>query len=104
MAHLYPEQYVTLQENNLYPSDKRQKTRIVTKRYPAIIPFRMDKRNAHMNYLVNHRYQRAEHRANMMPNPGSPKDVNKYIDTFRTDGMDGGKISLNGKRRDQFEG
>lgn len=87
IAERDPEQYVTCMPNDTFPRDKRGRTRYVTKKDPIYVSFTKEMRYAHVNAVGDHRYHRAEHRANRVPNPGAPIGVNEYIQQCNDSGM-----------------
>lgn len=87
MVDLNPEQYVSLLANDLYPRGKRQGTMFETERDPIMVQFAKDMRYDNLNGIVDHRYHRVEHRANLMPNSGSTTDVNWYIEDCKNYSM-----------------
>lgn len=90
---------MTMLANARYLREKRQHTRLLTKRDPVMVTFTKDKGYAHINALGNHRYHRAEHRANRTPNPAphGREQVQSRLKSQRYDG--GGALCDYGGRR-----
>lgn len=53
--------------------------------------FTKDEWYANLNGLGDHRYHRSGYRADPMPSPGPPKDINQYIEYYKTDCMNKGE-------------
>lgn len=87
LADRDPEQRLTLLPNDLYPRDKWQPTRFVTKHDLIMVQITNDKRYANLYGIGDHRYHRAEHFANRPLNPGPPTDVKRYIEDCKNNGM-----------------
>lgn len=77
--------------NDLNPIDKTKSTRFVTKRDMIMVQFTNNNRYANVNRIGDHRYHKAEHLANHIPNPGTPMGVNWYIDDCKNDYMTEGE-------------
>lgn len=73
--------------NTCYPRENRHRTSVVKKCDIIIVKFTKDKGHENVNVLVYHICHWEEHRTNRRPNPGTPTNVNTYIDDFKAGGM-----------------
>lgn len=77
--------------NDIYPRDKRQRTRFVINCIPIMVQLTKYKRYENVNGIEVYCYHTAKNHANGMPNPGLLTDVNMYIEDCKKDGMTQGE-------------
>lgn len=71
----------------VFPKEKRQRTRYVTKTDTLIVWFSKDPKYAHINVVGDHLYHRDKQRANRLPNIVPTIEIMQYINEFDADVM-----------------